>query len=237
MNTANQHLEQQRHIERPHGLNIRALIEVALHYLLYIAIVTSLFLAVASVRADDSVQTDPVVLIQTTTDKLLTSLRSNRKLLSENPQYINELINSAVVEHFDFEKMSRLVLGKHWRRATAAQRQQFPEEFKALLIRTYATALLEYDDQDIRYLASPASNDRDEAIVKTEIVPENASPIPVNYRLYRSEKHWKIYDITIDGISLVMTYRSTFASQIRLVGISGLIEKLTKKNQHVASAE
>ncbi|GMR08762.1 MAG: ABC transporter substrate-binding protein [Gammaproteobacteria bacterium] len=237
MNTANQHLEQQQHLERRHGLNIRALIELVLHYLLYIAIVTSLFLAVASVRADDSVRTDPVLLIQDTTDKLLTSLRSNRKLLSENPQYINELINSAVVEHFDFEKMSRLVLGKHWRKASTEQRQQFPEEFKALLVRTYATALLEYDNQDIRYLTSPASEARDEAIVKTEIMPRNASAIPVNYRLSRNGEHWKVYDITIDGISLVMTYRSTFASQIRLVGISGLIGKLARKNQHVASAE
>lgn len=235
MSTARQHLEQ--HIEHQHGLNIRAVIELVVHYLLYITLVTSLFLAISSVRADDVIQTDPVLLIQNSTDMLLTKLRSNRQMLSKNPQYINELINSTVVAHFDFEKMSRLVLGKHWRKATAEQRQLFPQEFKALLVRTYATALLEYDDQEIRYLARPASDNQNEATVKTEIVLRSASTIPVNYRLHRSGKHWKVYDITIDGISLVMTYRSTFASQIRHAGISGLIEKLAKKNHRVASAE
>ena len=161
---------------------------------------------------------------------MLEALRKNRDALRQNSSQIYTLVDQIVLPNFDFELMSRWVLGRNWQQATPEQRRRFADEFRTLLVRTYAKALLEYSDNEIRILpsANPAANN--EATVKTEAQVRTGPPIPINYTMHLNSDGWKVYDVTVDGVSLVTNYRSTFVSQIRSSGLDTVIADLQKRN-------
>ncbi len=170
-------------------------------------------------------------LVSDTTSRVLERLRSERDALQKDSDRIYPLVEELILPHFDFRRMSAWVLGRHWRTATPEQRKQFSQEFQTLLIRTYATALLEYTDQKIRYLPFHAAEGDRRVTVKTEIVQSGGVNIPIFYSMYRNrEGEWKVYDISIDGVSLVTNYRSSFASEIARGGMDALLTKLAKMN-------
>jgi phospholipid transport system substrate-binding protein len=127
--------------------------------------------------------------------------------------------------------MSQWVLGKNWRNATAQQREQFVEQFRMLLVRTYGTALLEYADEEIEYLPFTGQQNADNVTVRTEIDQAGVGVIPITYSMYQSGAGWKVYDISISGVSLVTNYRSTYGSIIRKDGIDRLIHQLADRNR------
>jgi phospholipid transport system substrate-binding protein len=172
----------------------------------------------------------PQDVIQNTSARMLEALRKNRDTLRQDSSQIYALVDQIVLPNFDFELMSRWVLGRNWQQATPEQRRRFADEFRTLLVRTYAKALLEYSDNDIRLLpsANPAANN--EATVKTEAQVRTGRPIPINYTMHLNSDGWKVYDVTVDGVSLVTNYRSTFASQIRSNGLDTVIADLQKRN-------
>lgn len=177
-------------------------------------------------------------LVQSTAETLLERLRAEHDALVANPERVYPLVQDLVLPHFDFSKMSQWVLGKHWRSASEEQREQFTTEFRNLLVRTYATALLEYDDQTIRYLPLQAGDDARRVTVKTEIVQAGGPPIPINYAMYqRKDGQWKVYDIAIDGASMISTYRKSYYSEIRKGGLDALIANLRKMNEKVQKGE
>lgn len=164
-------------------------------------------------------------------DDILSVVEKRRDELQEDPQALRDLVTEQIMPHVDFRYLSQLVLARHWRTASEAQREAFMAAFRNMLMRTYADALLAYRDQEIRYLPNRNDPERRDAQVRTEIVPKDGQPIPVTYRLYRNDQgEWKIYDITVERISLVTNYRSTFDDQIRKHGLDGLIEKLENHN-------
>ena len=172
----------------------------------------------------------PQEVIQDTSARMLEALRKNRDALRQNSSQIYTLVDQIVLPNFDFELMSRWVLGRNWQQATPEQRRRFADEFRTLLVRTYAKALLEYSDNEIRILpsANPAANN--EATVKTEAQVRTGPPIPINYTMHLNSDGWKVYDVTVDGVSLVTNYRSTFASQIRSNGLDTVIADLQQRN-------
>lgn len=190
-----------------------------------------------AVRASAEPVEDPLTVVRNTADHVLARLAVEQDVIRANPGRVHVLVDEIVVPHFDFQRMSSWVLGKHWRRASEAQRAQFPQEFRTLLVRTYATALSEYTDQRIDYLPLRMQPGDTDVTVRTEIHQGAGPNIPVSYRLHQSGGQWKVYDVVIDGISLVTTYRSTFASHIRQRGLDGLIESLASKNQTLAMAK
>ena len=173
---------------------------------------------------------DPMGLVKQTSEQVLAEVKGRKQELTESPGKIYDLVEEIVLPRFDFERMSRLVLGKHWRRASQAQREQFVEQFRELLVRTYATALLSYSDQEIRYLPIRRVEDAQEVTIGTEVTAAGAPRVPINYTLRRDGDSWLVYDVSIDGVSLVSNYRTTFASQIRRYKLDGLIAKLAKRN-------
>ncbi len=187
-------------------------------------------LAFGTAAIGDSVE-DPLKFVKSTADQVLVEVSSRKDELSADPGKIYELVDQVILPRFDFVRMSQLVLGKYWRRATPEQKQAFVREFRELLIRTYATALLNYSGQDIVYLPVRAGKDVRKVTVNTQVREVGAPAIPVDYRLWRSDDGWKVYDVSIDNISLVSNYRSSFASQIRRYKLDGLIAKLQKLNQ------
>lgn len=173
----------------------------------------------------------PQELVQRTADQMLTKLKTEKQVIDQHPERIYELVNQIVLPHFDFERMSSWVLGKYWRAATPAQKEQFVNQFRNLLVRTYAKSLSEYTDRKISYLPMRPSPQENQVKVRTEVDQPGGFPIPIDYDLYRKGDDWKVIDVTIDGVSLVTNYRSTFATQIRQDGLDKLITVLAERNQ------
>jgi len=173
----------------------------------------------------------PDEVVRETSQQVLAEIDARKDELQENPGRIYALVEHIVLPQFDFQRMSSLVLGKYWRRADEAQKEAFIKAFRELLVRTYASALLNYSGQEIKYLPFRAVAGATKVTVNTEVSEEGGLAIPINYSLYRNGERWRVYDVVIDGVSLVSNYRSSFSSQIRRYKLDGLIKKLEKHNQ------
>lgn len=169
-------------------------------------------------------------VVKETADSVIARLTTERAEIEAHPEKLYSLINELVIPHFDFVSMSKWVLGRNWREATADQQQQFVSEFRTLLVRTYAKALLEYSNESIVYLPVENNPDSNIVVVKTEINQPGTRPVPINYSMHVSGGEWKVVDVAVDGISLIAVYRGSFASEIRESGIDALIAKLTERN-------
>ncbi len=184
--------------------------------------------ALAAAKVDQS----PRELVMETTDRILKALKAEQAEIKKSPARLYEIVDEIVLPHFDFRRMSSWVLGKHWRKATPEQREQFVKEFRALLVRTYAAALNDNYDQKIDFLPLRAKKDATEVTVRTEVEVESGFPIPINYKMYRTKDgEWLVYDVSIDGVSLVTNYRSAFSKEIRNGGLPRLIASLAERNQ------
>jgi phospholipid transport system substrate-binding protein len=169
-------------------------------------------------------------VVQDTSAQMVEALRKNRVALDRDPGRLYELVNQIVLPNFDFELMSRWVLGRAWQQATPEQRRRFTEEFRTLLVRTYAKALLEYADEEIQVLPQSAMADGKEITIRTEVKPKTGQPIPIHYSMHLGNDAWKVYDVTVEGVSLVTNYRGAFASQIRSNGLDAVIADLRQRN-------
>ncbi len=188
---------------------------------------------VAATAADS----DPYVLVKETSERMLSVLRKQREQLKKNPDLIYGLVDDIVIPHFDFTRMSRWVLGKYWRQATPDQRQRFANEFRTLLVKTYATSLLEFIDDKFQYPPLRMKPDAKKVTVKTDVIRSGAAPVRVEYRLFKNKDgNWKAYDVLVEGISLVANYRSSFAEEIRQGGLDKLISRLEKHNRNKVAA-
>ncbi len=175
---------------------------------------------------------NPQDMVRATADKVLAALTERKAELDADPRLIYPLVEATVLPHFDFREMSKSALGRHWRSASEAQREAVTREFRELLVRTYATALLGYTGQSIEYLPVQYRPGDTRVMIPTRIASSGAPPIPINYRLkLDGSDKWLVYDVVIDGVSLVTTYRSQFSSQVSRGGVDGLISSLEKKNR------
>jgi phospholipid transport system substrate-binding protein len=193
-------------------------------------LVLAILAAAFSLNAAATGNTSPQELVKTTTDRVLERLADDREAIENSPDRLFEIVDEIIIPHFDFERMSRRVLGKAWKRASPEQQSQFVKEFRTLLVHTYATALKIYSDERIEYLPPREKEGGKETTIRTQIIQSGSPPVPINYRMYQRDDGWKVFDITIDGVSLVINYRSTFKSEIRKNGVDGLIARLAKHN-------
>lgn len=180
----------------------------------------------------------PDVLVETTITDLVNELEQRRAELEQDKQKLYKMVEDVVVPHFEIDLIARLVLGKHWRAATEAQRAAFAEEFKRLMIRTYATALFEYTGNEKMEVIPVRLKEGDKkTTVKTKVILPGAPAVPVNYSFILTKSEvWKIYDVKIDGISLVTTYRSSYNQMVQNKGLDVLIAELKKKNVTLESS-
>jgi phospholipid transport system substrate-binding protein len=173
----------------------------------------------------------PDELVKRTADDVLAVVKTDKDIQAGDQQKIFALAEEKIVPNFNFDKVSRMVLGKNWTKATPEQKTAFQAEFRTLLIRTYATALSKYRNQTIEYKPMRMAEGATTASVKTQIVQPGGQPIEVNYTLEKQPEAWKVYDIVIEGVSLVTNYRGQFAQEIRQNGLDSLIKKLADKNK------
>lgn len=162
----------------------------------------------------------PDKLVKQTADRVLAKVMANKPTYQKNKRKLFSMVNAVVLPHFDFVVMSKRVLGKHWKKASGAEKKAFVGAFKNLLVRTYATALLNYSGQKIEY--KPAKIKKRTALVKTLVRNGGGAAIPINYRLYKSKSgKWKVYDLSVDSLRIVATYRTRYSAEIRRLGSVG----------------
>ena len=180
------------------------------------------------IAATDTGKPEDVIL--TTVDNVIARITAEREMLDAQPETVYELINDLIIPVFDFSNMSRWILGKYWKEASTEQRTVFTTEFKNLLVRTYAKAVLGFSNEKVNYLETLTGSKPNIVMVKTEIVTDDAAT-PVNYTMHVSDGSWKVVNVAFEGVSLVETYRKSFASEIRNNGLETLIQKLVDKNE------
>ena len=173
----------------------------------------------------------PQDLVQSTTDQITATLRKEQDKIKDDPNHLLEIVDTIVAPHFDFQRMSSWVLGKYWRTAKADEKERFAQEFRTLLVRTYAKALNDNYDKKIDMLPVRERSGGQEALVRTEVQQDAGFPIPIDYRMHVKNGQWKVYDVSVDGISLVTNYRSSFAKEIRQDGLPKLIARLAERNK------
>jgi phospholipid transport system substrate-binding protein len=173
----------------------------------------------------------PQELVQETTDKITSVLRADQEKIKADPNHLLMVVDNIVAPHFDFERMSSWVLGKYWRKANADEKTRFASEFRTLLVRTYAKALNDNYDKEIAMLPPRERKNGKRVTVRTEVQQSGGFPIPIEYKMHIKDDSWKVYDVSVDGISLVANYRTSFAKEIRKDGISKLIDRLAERNK------
>jgi phospholipid transport system substrate-binding protein len=173
--------------------------------------------------------TAPQLIIQHTSEELQKSL--------QQPEYKKDfakatrLVDQILEAHVDFDRVSMLILGKFWKTATPEQQVRFKKEFRSLLVRTYTTAFTEYANWHIRYLPLKLEEGDTKAMVRTEILQSGAPPVAINYRMVNLKNAWKVYDVLIEGISLIQNYRTSFTNEVARTGsLDQLITELAQRN-------
>ena len=172
----------------------------------------------------------PDVLVKQTADDVLAIVKNDKDIQAGNQQKLFAVVEEKILPNFDFDRVCRMVLGKNWKSASPEQQALFQKEFRSLLLRTYATALGKYRDQVIEYRPMQTDASEKNVTVKTQIIQKVGQPIAVDYSLVKGAAGWKVYDITIESVSLVTNYRSQFSSEIRQNGLDSLNKKLADKN-------
>lgn len=178
----------------------------------------------------------PQQVIQSVSEQIQQKLQD--KSFTKDFARVTQFVHGVIDPHTDFDKIAPLVLGKHWKTATTEEQERFKHEFQTLLIRIYSRAFVEYNDWSIRYLPLDMPNEATKVIVKTEVLQPGINPVDVNYRMFLSQGEWKVYDIMIDGVSLVTNYRTSFTEEIQKKGsLSAVIDGLAKRNVEALAAK
>jgi phospholipid transport system substrate-binding protein len=174
--------------------------------------------------------TPPDVLARATTQEVLAILKKDKDLRNGDLAKVYQLVEAKILPNFDFNRMTQLAVGKHWPRATAKQKQALVTEFRNLLVRTYSSSLTAFTNQTVEFKPLTMKPDDTDVTVHSEIRQPGGQPIPIDYSMYKTNFGWKVYDVAIDGVSLVTNYRASFANTIRQKGIDGLIKTLADQS-------
>jgi phospholipid transport system substrate-binding protein len=177
----------------------------------------------------------PDQLVSKVSNEVLEAIRADKSLQAGDINKINQLVDQKVLPYVDFEKMTRLAVGRGWRQATPEQRQALIKEFRTLLTYTYSGALSQITDHKVQlrpFRAAPTDTD---VVVRTQVVASKGEPIQLDYRLEKGDAGWKIYDMNILGVWLIENYRNTFATELNNGGVEGLLKSLTERNKSLQS--
>lgn len=174
---------------------------------------------------------EPDDLAQATTSEVIRIVSADKDMKKGSSKKVYDLVQAKILPHFDFEQMTKLAVGANWKLATSTQQSALIEQFQALLVRTYAASISSVADYKIEYKPLRVKPGETEVTVNSEVSKPGAPPIPIDYRMEKQGKEWKVYDVLVDNVSLVTVYRRSFASEVKRSGIDGLIQTLAKRNQ------
>lgn len=194
------------------------------------------FCAIA-VPAGAQAVTPPDVLARSVTDEVLAVLRTDRDIQAGNTRKVLDLVEKKVLPHFNFVRMTQLAVGRHWREANPEQQKLLVEEFRTLLVQTYAATFTAYRDQAIEYRPLRLQPDETDVVVKSLINQSGGKPVTVDYKMQKGSDGWKVYDVVVGDLSLVQSYRGSFNTEVQKGGIDGLVKALTEKNKQLAARQ
>jgi phospholipid transport system substrate-binding protein len=184
--------------------------------------------------------TPPDTVLETASRQMIAAINANQEKIKTDPSVVNGLVEDILMPHVDFIASSKWVLGKHWRRASKEQKLEFIRQFRSLLLRFYSAALAEYlttntvSHDMFVFLPLRGDTSTKRVTVHSEIHAPSGSIIPVKYSMHLTKRGWKVYDVSIEGVSMVTTYRTSFASEIKQKGLEGLIASLAERNNKLA---
>lgn len=191
-----------------------------------IALVFATLLA-SAVQAQEA----PDVLVKQVTEEVLDIIRKDKDIQNGSAKKVIDLVDAKVIPHFNFKHMTALAVGKDWRKASPQQQEQLAVEFKTLLVRTYSNALTGYKNQKVVYKPFKMNAGDVDVLVRTEVQQPGNKPVQLDYSLEKLDAGWKVYDVSVAGISLVTNYREQFGQEVRNGGIDGLIKAIATKNK------
>ena len=195
------------------------------------AFLLSLFLSAA--QAQD---TAPDVLVKNVTSEVVELITKDREIQSGSRTKLIQVIETKVLPHFNFSSMTALAMGQNWNKATPDQKKRLIEEFRTLLVRTYASALAAYSEQRFDYRPLRAKPTDTDVTVNVRVMQSGAQPVAIDYSMEKTAAGWKVYDVMVGGVSLVANYRTEFNNTVRASGIEGLIKNMRAKNQSLEAA-
>lgn len=201
------------------------------------SILLVLLTAVSAVAAAATADIAPDVLARSVTDEVLAIVRADKELQAGHPQKVMQLVEAKVLPHFNFSRMTQLAVGRNWRQTTPEQQKALVSEFRTLLVRTYTTAFTLYKNQTVDYRPVRMAPTDTDVIVKSLVKQPTGQPMAVDYSMEKIGGAWKVYDVKVEGVSLVDNYRNTFNTEIQKNGVDGLIKTLADKNQALAMAQ
>lgn len=188
---------------------------------------------VAGGAHSQSTAATPDAMVRDLSNEVLNAIKADKALASGDTMRVQKLVDEKILPYVDFEKMTRLAVGRGWRQATPEQRAALTREFRTLLVRTYSGALSQVKDHQVQLRPFRAQPNESDVMVRTSIVASRGDPIQLDYRLEKTAAGWKIYDVNILGVWLVENYKSQFASEINANGVDGLIKSLTERNREL----
>ena len=196
----------------------------------------SVALAASVLVAPAQAQTEaPDVFVKRITTEIIDSVKADKDIQAGNRNKIMELVNSKILPHVDSEKMTQQAAGRFWRQATPEQQKRLSEEFRTLLVYTYAGALAQIKNETVEFKPLRSEAGATDVEVRSQVNLTRGEPMTLNYRVFKGGQGWKIYDVNVMGAWLVETYKSTFTSQINKGGIDGLIKTLADRNAQLAN--
>jgi phospholipid transport system substrate-binding protein len=172
----------------------------------------------------------PEELVKKVTAEVMAAIKSDKQLASGDKQKALKLVEEKVLPHVDFEEATRLAVGRGWKQANPGQQKRLVTEFKNMLIRTYSNAISAYEGQEMKVQPSRVKPGDTDATVRNQFIRPGGKPVLIDYSMRKTDQGWKIYDIVVEGVSLVLTYRSEFDAVVKQEGIDGLIKRLSSKN-------
>lgn len=187
-----------------------------------------LAMGVAAVQAQDLA---PDALVKGITQDVISTIKQDKDIQAGNSKKVTDLVEAKILPHFNFGRMTQLAMAVNWRRASPDQQRALTQEFRALLVRTYSSALSSYRDQVIDYKPLRAKAEDTEVTVRSEVRQKGAQPVSIDYELEKTPAGWKVFDVKVGGVSLITTYKDDFANQVRESGVDGLIKTLMSKNR------
>ena len=175
-------------------------------------------------------QTAPDEIVRKSTTDILAAIKADKDLIAGDQKKIEKLAEEKVLPYFNFPHMTQLAVARNWKAASDAQKAALTEQFRILLVRTYSTSLTQFRNQTIEVKPLKMTAAETEVVVKTQVVQPGGQPIPIDYSMEKIAEGWKVYDVLIDGVSLVTNYRSSFNTEINATGVDGLIKSLSERN-------
>lgn len=190
------------------------------------ALLLPLFIALPSFAQELA----PDELVRKVTADVLEAIKSDKQLQAGDRKKALALAEEKILPHVDFREATQIAMGRSWGLATPAQQKLLVDQFRALLVRIYSSSIDVYRGQTLKVLPTRVPAGATEARVRNQYISEGKAPVAVDYAMLKTPAGWKIYDVSVEGISLVLAYRSEFESIIRTAGIDGLIRRLQEKN-------